>query len=196
MTENIKEQWKPVLGYEDYYHVSSLGRVRSLDREIPSRGGVRTIKGRVLRACTCSGYKYFSAVVDGDRVNYYIHRAVAIAFLGNPLGYSEVNHKDGDKGNNCELNLEWCSSSQNKRHAIATGLRKPISGVAHAGFKGTVLAYDSAGDIKFRLNGKAEILANGFDSSCVSKCLKGLRSSHRGHTFVRLKHLEEKQKYE
>lgn len=58
-----------------------------------------------------------------SRKEKYIHRLVASAFLNNPCKYNEVNHKDGNKENNNVNNLEWCNSSQNKRHAYETGLR-------------------------------------------------------------------------
>lgn len=58
-----------------------------------------------------------------DRKDVYIHRLVALAFLENPQNKSEVNHKDGNKENNNVDNLEWVTSSENKKHAYRTGLR-------------------------------------------------------------------------
>ena len=39
-----KEQWKPVVGYEGLYAVSSLGRVKSLDRIVPCKNGTTMTK--------------------------------------------------------------------------------------------------------------------------------------------------------
>lgn len=58
-----------------------------------------------------------------DRKDVYIHRLVATCFIPNPDNLPEVNHKDGDKTNNTVENLEWCTRSQNNRHAFQTGLR-------------------------------------------------------------------------
>lgn len=58
-----------------------------------------------------------------DKKDVYIHRLVAKYFCKNPKHYTEVNHKDGNKQNNCADNLEWCTRSQNNRHAFQTGLR-------------------------------------------------------------------------
>lgn len=54
---------------------------------------------------------------------FYVHRLVAQAFVSNPLGLPEVNHKDGNKLNNHYSNLEWVDSVGNSQHAVQTGLR-------------------------------------------------------------------------
>lgn len=51
-----------------------------------------------------------------------VHRVVATAFLPNPDGLATVNHKDGNKQNNCVDNLEWMTQGDNKRHAFQTGI--------------------------------------------------------------------------
>lgn len=53
----------------------------------------------------------------------YVHRLVAKYFVDNPRNCKEVNHKDGNKKNNHASNLEWCTRSENNRHAFQTGLR-------------------------------------------------------------------------
>ena len=54
---------------------------------------------------------------------YPLHRLVAEHFLPNLNGYTQVNHKDGNRYNNCADNLEWCSPQQNVLHAYANGLK-------------------------------------------------------------------------
>lgn len=64
---------------------------------------------------------YLRAIINMK--DYYVHRLVAMCFIDNPHGYNEVNHKDGNKKNNCVENLEWCNRSMNCRHCFQTGLR-------------------------------------------------------------------------
>lgn len=66
---------------------------------------------------------------DGTKKCYRLHRLVMMAFepIPNPEEM-EVNHKDGNKKNNKFSNLEWCTSSENQKHAIRTGLQKPRRG--------------------------------------------------------------------
>ena len=68
-----------------------------------------------------NGKGYLRATID--RHDEYIHRIVAKCFIPIPNGYNEINHKDGIKTNNKASNLEWCTRSDNNRHAFQTGLR-------------------------------------------------------------------------
>ena len=57
-----------------------------------------------------------------NKINIILHKAVAYTFLENPNNLPEVNHKDGNKGNNNVNNLEWCTSSYNQQHKFDIGL--------------------------------------------------------------------------
>lgn len=69
------------------------------------------------------GYLILGIMVGSKRVTKAVHRIVAECFVENPNNYLEVNHKDGDKLNNCKDNLEWVSRSENLKHAYKQELR-------------------------------------------------------------------------
>lgn len=79
-----------------------------------------------------NGYETLNYATGGDSRKYHgVHRLVADAFLPRVEGKDYVNHKDGCKTNNSVENLEWCTKSENTRHAFATGLKKPARGEKH-----------------------------------------------------------------
>lgn len=119
------EVWVDVIGFEGYYQVSNLARVKSLARYVNSKGSsVRLIKEKILTTQHFdTGYCYVVLSKDGTSYNVLLHRLVAEAFIPNPENKPEVNHKDGDKDNNFDWNLEWATPSENIQHAYSLGLQ-------------------------------------------------------------------------
>ncbi|RYZ52246.1 MAG: hypothetical protein EOP49_09890 [Sphingobacteriales bacterium] len=112
------EVWKPVVGYEGRYEVSSMGKVRSVPYTHPKTGN--RLRGKILKTqINRDGYETFRAL---GKKNIRIHRAVAKAFQLNPHSLPLVNHKDGNKLNNRLSNLEWEDKRGNSQHAIRLGL--------------------------------------------------------------------------
>lgn len=117
----MDEIWKPVVGFEGRYEVSSLGRFKALARPIKYKDGrqgflnEKFIKGSIVN----TGY---IAVSFDTKTRKFAHQVVAEAFLGASLYRQTVNHKDGNKTNNCVSNLEWATYKQNNDHARARGL--------------------------------------------------------------------------
>lgn len=102
MLEN-SEIWKDVKGYEGLYQVSNLGRIWNVKTQ------------RILKPID-TGRGYFRVHLtakNGKRKQELIHRLAAIAFIPNPFGLPQVNHKDENPANNCIDNLEWCDSKYN-----------------------------------------------------------------------------------
>jgi hypothetical protein len=118
------ENWKPVVGYEEIYEVSDLGRVRRI------KPGSSTRVGRISRgSLTPDGYIRVSlSFHDSTKRTHNVARLVAIAFIPNPENKPEVNHRDGNKVNNCVDNLEWVTVLENRRHARDTGLWQSTKG--------------------------------------------------------------------
>ncbi len=125
----MQEIWKPVVGLEDAYEVSSIGRVRSIDKVITASHGVRRrYKGQIIKP-HLQKYEpqgYTRPVVGfshkGRRTVHLVHRLVAEAFCHKPDGCNVVNHVDADPMNNHYTNLEWTTHQGNSDHARALGL--------------------------------------------------------------------------
>lgn len=118
------EIWKPVLGYEKEYEVSSYGRVRSLDKPVKTAIRHSTIairRGKVLKANTKrGGYVTVDLSSGNNKKTVPIHRLVAKAFIPPVNGKIYVNHKNGIKTDNRVKNLEWCTASENSKHRFET----------------------------------------------------------------------------
>jgi hypothetical protein len=133
MTEN----WKDIAGFEGFYQISDLGRVRSLDRKVATtRGRLHSCRGRVLKpmttSCDSSAAYHVVNLQRGGRFTYrLVHALVAEAFIGPRPAGLQVNHKDGMKANNAATNLEYVTPSENKRHAHANSLVNVAKGERH-----------------------------------------------------------------
>lgn len=124
--DSSSTRWLPVVNYEGLYEVSELGQVRSLNRHILGADGtLYPFKGRVLscKPHVTLNYPMASLWKDNKGTSYYVHRLVCEAFHKYDPLRTEVNHIDGNRQNNHYLNLEWCTSQENKIHAISTGLK-------------------------------------------------------------------------
>lgn len=123
----MNEIWKFIPSYEGYYQVSNLGNFRSVPRIIKYKNnGTRLYPAKnLLTETTKDNYQRITLMKEGVKQRFQAHRLVAITFIPNPENKPCVNHKDGNKSNNCVENLEWCTPSENTLHAIKTGLIDP-----------------------------------------------------------------------
>lgn len=113
----MKELWKPIKGFETFYEVSNLGRIK------------RIPKGNVLLVINSRG-GYLRSVLSAAtrRKTVSIHRLVAQHFIPNPENKPTVNHKDFNLQNNRDKNLEWTTHRENVQHSCKAGrhFKKPV----------------------------------------------------------------------
>lgn len=126
------EIWKPVSGYEGFYEVSNLGRVKSLPRWVnTANGGKQYRPGKVLKPQFNGAYYHVRLSVHHKIKIFLVHRLVAKSFIAPIEGKPWVNHINGIKTDNEVWNLEWSNVSENTKHAFRTGLAKPLTGKNH-----------------------------------------------------------------
>jgi hypothetical protein len=116
----MTEIWKPIEGYENLYHISNLGRVKSLPKQ---KGFIYKQETILKPKTTLLGYKTILLSKESKRKEIFIHRLVGKAFIANPNNYPVINHIDAVRNNNAVENLEWCTSSYNALHAFKLGNR-------------------------------------------------------------------------
>jgi len=116
------EIWKSHPEYKAI-EVSTLGRVRTLDRVVSSEIGTYFTDGHILKQYdNTHGYLNVCIPVDGKWTTKKVHRLVAQAFLPNTDDLPQVNHRDCDRANNNVDNLEWCTRSYNMKYREKYGI--------------------------------------------------------------------------
>lgn len=170
------EEWRDVKDYEGLYQVSNQGNVRRIlfVNNIIKKNKIKILKIHTNRARR----KYVSLYKNNRRKNCLVHRLVAIAFLENINNLPEVNHIDGNPSNNNLENLEWCSKSDNAKHAYINDLhiiktinnknKKPI---VRSDGKFYKCAYDASKDMKVNV-------------CSIRDVLKGRTKTCKGFKFV------------
>jgi hypothetical protein len=146
----MNEIWKPIVGWDGLYEVSSLGRVKRVARTDPR--GVRHPEMVLKVSVGWSGYPtVWLQLTRRRRKVMMVHRAIAEAFIPNHDGKPHVNHIDGDKTNSVLSNLEWVTPAENNNHAHRMGLVPPSK--IGPGTKGPAakLTEDKVREIKRRL---------------------------------------------
>lgn len=105
-----KEEWRDVLGYEGIYQVSSLGRIKSLNRYVPrSRNGNMLIKGRIMKLSTNKNNAFYVELKNEFNIakTRSVAKIVAENFIKNKNNFEYVKHKNGNVSDNRIENLDW-----------------------------------------------------------------------------------------
>lgn len=151
----------PVRGYEHEYKIANDGRILSLLTD----AYVHTTEDK-------HGYLIVKLYKDGHRATKRVHVLVAEHFVPNPDNLPVVNHIDGNKKNPYYTNLEWCTYSENTKHAYATGLIDPIA--QKPVVRGDGVEYPSITEAARQ---------NFITPSSISKVLLGINKTAAGYTW-------------
>lgn len=123
----ICEEWRDVPNFEGY-QVSSLGRVRGIDRLKQGRSGLRLTRGQEMKQMlNKKGYPEVRLRKNGTHTRL-VHKLVSSAFLVKSEGQTQINHISGIKTDNSVINLEWVTNSENQKHAYKLGLQPSRAG--------------------------------------------------------------------
>lgn len=170
----MKEKWKSVGdGYS--YEVSNTGKIRNS----------KTNHEKALKPSK-DGYLKVDLYKDGIATTKRVHRLVAEAFVSNPNSKPQVNHKDGNKRNNCCDNLEWVTNKENSAHAWNTGLARPSYGMLgkknpNGGRKGKPIEIVETGEEFESTIECAKKIGGNFRH--INDCLKGRQHTHKGYHY-------------
>lgn len=117
------ENWRPVIGFEDFYEVSDHGQVRGIPRTVGAANGkTKQLRTRVLRGyATKSGHRYVDLYQGCERTKVAIHRLVLESFVGPAPDGREGCHRNDDPTDNRVQNLYWGTRSDNLRDAVRNG---------------------------------------------------------------------------
>lgn len=175
---DIEEIWRDIPDYEGYYEVSNLGHIRSIEREVEARNGKtaykKIFKSRLLRPHYSRGYLIVSLCRNGIAHTVPIHKCVCKAFIPNPEGFTDINHKNGDREDNRVENLEWCTRQYNIWHSYYVNMREP-SGSKPVLCLETGITYPSCMAAGRALN---------IDNSAIADVAKGVYKQMKGYHFV------------
>ena len=180
------EEWE-YIDEQNYYQVSNLGRVRSLPRLLTHKNGKEVqLKGKILKPyLDRKGY----LTITINHKTRPIHRLVAEHFIPNPNNKPCIDHINTNRVDNRVENLRWCTYKENMgnpitrkaliRHnqEISLNRREPI---IREDLFGNIKEYDSITSAKL----------DGFNSGNISRCVRGLNSTHKGYKWYYKKDYE------
>ena len=182
------EIWKPVVGYEGYYEVSSYGRVRSVDHYANTgikHSEKRLVKGHILKqAIKRRGYLSVDLSKENCVKTILVHKLVATAFLEKQEHHTQVNHINCNKRDNRVENLEWCTGEENRRHAKEHNLyhnpnKKTVQcKQTNMVFESSYKAAEWVNETRYRNSKQTKNIASKIRASCL-----GMQNVAHGYTW-------------
>lgn len=198
----VGEKYRPLYELPEKQKNMRHAFVRSGKLLVVEDQTVYRVKGKLLYKCAVSktsrGYRYdqISYQENGKQKHVTVHRLMAEAFIPNPGNKPQVNHIDGDPGNNNLENLEWVTAKENIQHAYDTGLIRTLANTPYRCIKCENPVMNNKGLCKVCKSGlnalKGRLLSKqkqrerfkNIDSSLLKpKYQKVVRSRYRGDTL-------------
>ena len=175
MIKNESEIWRALRGVPGI-EVSTLGRVRTLDRIVSSVRRTYLKKGIVLKQYSDKyGYPIVNIQIDGKWTKKKVHRLVAETFLSNPDNLPMVNHKNCIRDDNRVDNLEFCTASYNNQYREKFG--------KSLGFPLFAVNLDTLEVLQFKSQHEASRTL-GINQGHINSVIKGRRNQTHGFWFV------------
>ena len=183
----MTEIWRDILvnGIKTNYEVSNIGRIRSFGFRYMIMNGAKSYykPSKILTEKTNrDGYKSVAISINKKPFTMLVHRALAQAFIPNPDGLPQINHKDEVKDNNLLSNLEWCTVSYNINYGTCIA-RRVAKAINHPGLSTKVSQYDLDGNFLKSYPSIAEAVRNGFNSGNVSSVCSGRKKTSGGYIW-------------
>ena len=117
------EIWKDIKGYEGWYQVSNLGRVKRLKKVHCNHGKTNIVEREHLLIPQKDRKGYMVVILSNNgksRKHFKVHRLVADAFIDNNDNKPQVDHINRIKTDNCVENLRWVTNSENQYNSSKT----------------------------------------------------------------------------
>lgn len=184
-SNNSVEEWRDVVGYEGYYQISNLGRVRNYKKHILSNH------------VATNGYLLITLCKNKIKKHCLIHRLVAQAFIPNYNDYPVINHKNEIKSDNRVENLEWCTRSYNSRYGnrakkfvehtdFSKSTKKGLACCHELAFK-PILQFSTSGELLKKWK-SATHYAKQFPNypnmaNSIQKCCRGINKTSYGYIW-------------
>lgn len=176
------EKWLPVMGFEGFYEVSDLGRIKSVSRNyIDINNVIYQKKDKVLSSHPNKGYLKIRLRGNNKNFNYTVHQIVSISFLNHVIcGHNLViNHKNFIRCDNRVINLEIITHRENcnKKHLKSTS---KYVGVYWNSQK-------NRWNSKIKINGRAKLLGSFVDEKEASEYYEKALINHNKGLDIEVK---------
>lgn len=128
------EEWKDVVGFENLYAVSNMGRIARLSRNTTGIDGkIYPFSCRLLSLHKDKlGYMLVGFHKDRKTTYKKVHTIVVESFWGKIPNNKEIDHIDCDKTNNVLSNLRVCSHKENMNNPITLSKNRQPKNSVHS----------------------------------------------------------------